>query len=140
MTNSQGIAEDSKPMSRYSMVVVAAKRAKQIKEGAPILIDTDSTNPLTIAMEEIAQGKVTVNDSAVTQAPAPKTPAAPASPARAPRLKEPPPEPLQILSPETDQEETEEMSDSASLDGDDDQEAEAMTAETDDDTSDEDAA
>ncbi len=44
--------------SRYSLVVLSAKRAKQIKEGAPILIDTDSTNPLTIALEEIAAGKV----------------------------------------------------------------------------------
>ncbi len=46
--------------SRYSLVVIAAKRAKQIKEGAPVLIDTASTNPLTIAMEEIAAGKVTI--------------------------------------------------------------------------------
>ncbi len=45
--------------SRYSLVVLSAKRAKQIKEGAPVLIDTDSTNPLTIALEEIAAGKVT---------------------------------------------------------------------------------
>ena len=45
--------------SRYSLVVLSAKRAKQIKEGAPVLIDTDSTNPLTVALEEIAAGKVT---------------------------------------------------------------------------------
>ncbi len=45
--------------SRYSLVVLSAKRAKQIKEGAPILIDTDSTNPLTVALEEIAAGMVT---------------------------------------------------------------------------------
>ena len=38
---------------RFSLVVLAAKRAKQIKEGAPILIETNSTNPLTIALEEI---------------------------------------------------------------------------------------
>ena len=46
--------------SRYSLVVLAAKRAKQIKEGSPVLIETASTNPLTIALEEIAAGKVTV--------------------------------------------------------------------------------
>jgi DNA-directed RNA polymerase subunit omega len=46
--------------SRYSLVVLAAKRAKQIKEGSPVLIDTLSTNPLTIALEEIAAGKVTI--------------------------------------------------------------------------------
>jgi DNA-directed RNA polymerase subunit omega len=46
--------------SRYSLVVLAAKRAKQIKEGSPVLIETASTNPLTIALEEIAAGKVTI--------------------------------------------------------------------------------
>jgi len=56
--------------SRYSLVVLAAKRAKQIKEGAPVLIDTASTNPLTIALEEIAAGKVTVGEAAPVEAPA----------------------------------------------------------------------
>lgn len=45
--------------SRYTLVVLTAKRAKQIKEGAPILIETTSTNPITIALEEIAAGMVT---------------------------------------------------------------------------------
>lgn len=44
--------------SKYSLVVLAAKRAKQIKSGAPPLIDTTSRNPLTIALEEIAAGKI----------------------------------------------------------------------------------
>lgn len=44
--------------SKYSLVVLAAKRAKQIKSGAPPLISTTSRNPLTIALEEIAAGKV----------------------------------------------------------------------------------
>jgi DNA-directed RNA polymerase subunit omega len=50
---------EDKVKSRYSLVILSAKRAKQIKEGAPILIETTSTNPLTIALEEIAAGKVT---------------------------------------------------------------------------------
>jgi len=45
--------------SRYGLVTLAAKRAKQIKNGAAPLIDTDSPNPLTIALEEIAAGKLT---------------------------------------------------------------------------------
>ena len=53
--------------SRYSLVVLAAKRAKQIKEGAPVLIETASTNPLTIALEEIAAGKVTVGEAVIVQ-------------------------------------------------------------------------
>ena len=44
--------------SRYALVALAAKRAKQISSGAPILVDTQSKNPLTIALEEIAAGKI----------------------------------------------------------------------------------
>ena len=54
---------EDKVKSRYSLVILSAKRAKQIKEGAPILIDTASTNPLTIALEEIAAGKVTATEA-----------------------------------------------------------------------------
>jgi len=53
---------EDKVKSRYSLVVLSAKRAKQIKEGAPVLIETTSTNPLTIALEEIAAGKVTASE------------------------------------------------------------------------------
>jgi DNA-directed RNA polymerase subunit omega len=60
---------EDKVGSRYSLVILAAKRAKQIKEGAPVLIDTASTNPLTIALEEIAAGKVTVNSASITPRP-----------------------------------------------------------------------
>lgn len=44
--------------SKYSLVVLAARRAKQLKSGAPPLIQTNSRNPLTIALEEIAAGKI----------------------------------------------------------------------------------
>ncbi len=45
--------------NKYALATLAAKRAKQIKSGAPALVDTDSRNPLTIALEEIASGKIT---------------------------------------------------------------------------------
>jgi len=61
---------EEKVGSRYSLVVLAAKRAKQIKEGAPVLIETASTNPLTIALEEIAAGKVTVGEALPVETPA----------------------------------------------------------------------
>jgi len=61
---------EEKVGSRYSLVVLAAKRAKQIKEGAPVLIETASTNPLTIALEEIAAGKVTVGEAPPVETPA----------------------------------------------------------------------
>jgi DNA-directed RNA polymerase subunit omega len=44
--------------SKYALVVLAAKRAKQLKEGSRPRIQTTSVNPLTIALEEIAQGEI----------------------------------------------------------------------------------
>lgn len=40
--------------SKYALVIVAAKRARQLKDGARKVTDTRSTNPLTVALEEIA--------------------------------------------------------------------------------------
>lgn len=48
---------DSYP-SRYVLTNLAARRAKQIKDGAPPLVATRSTHPLTIALEEIADGAI----------------------------------------------------------------------------------
>lgn len=45
--------------SKYKLVAMAAARSKQIKAGMKPLIETTSTNPLTIAFEEIADGAVT---------------------------------------------------------------------------------
>jgi DNA-directed RNA polymerase subunit omega len=58
--------------SRYALVIVAAKRARQInnyhhqlgegmgfEEAPPPLIESRSKNYLTMAMEEIASGKLT---------------------------------------------------------------------------------
>ena len=44
--------------SIYKLVVVAAKRAKELAEGAPKLIETDIKKITTIALEEIRQQKV----------------------------------------------------------------------------------
>lgn len=44
--------------SRYALVIVAAKRARQIKEGARTFVKSRSKNPLTVALEEIAEGAI----------------------------------------------------------------------------------
>jgi DNA-directed RNA polymerase subunit omega len=44
--------------SRYALVIVAAKRARQIKEGARTFVKSRSNNPLTVALEEIANGSI----------------------------------------------------------------------------------
>ena len=49
---------DENVESKYALVILAAKRAKQLREGSRKRIVTDSTNPLTIALEEIAEGQI----------------------------------------------------------------------------------
>lgn len=43
---------------KFVLSNLAAKRAKQIRDGAPPLIRTDSNHPLSIALAEIAAGKI----------------------------------------------------------------------------------
>jgi DNA-directed RNA polymerase subunit omega len=49
---------DEQVDSKYALVIMAAKRAKLLKEGGRPLIQTDSGNPLTVALEEIAHGSI----------------------------------------------------------------------------------
>lgn len=44
--------------SRYTLVVLAAKRARQVLEGAKPLVDCESDRPVTVALNEIAQDRV----------------------------------------------------------------------------------
>ncbi len=44
--------------SKFRLAILAAKRGKQLVAGAKKRIDTSAENPLTIAIEEIYQGKV----------------------------------------------------------------------------------
>lgn len=44
--------------NRYALVVVTAKRARQIIDGEKKLTDVDSTKPVTIAINEINEGKI----------------------------------------------------------------------------------
>jgi DNA-directed RNA polymerase subunit omega len=65
------------PESRYALVIVAAKRARQInnyhhqlgegiglEDAPPPLVESRSKNYLTMGMEEIAQGKLLFKYSA----------------------------------------------------------------------------
>jgi len=42
--------------SKYTMVVAAAKRARQLNEGMPPTIEPRSTKAVSIALEELAAG------------------------------------------------------------------------------------
>ncbi len=54
------------PYGKFVLSNLAAKRAKQLKEGAPPLVHTDSNHPLTIALAEIAAGKIKATLPAIT--------------------------------------------------------------------------
>ena len=48
--------------NRFELVVATAKRARQIAEGDNVLVNTKEEAPVTIAANEIAEGKVTVKE------------------------------------------------------------------------------
>ncbi len=45
--------------SKYTLVVLAAKRAREIMDGSVSEVDSKSNKQVTIALEEIAQDKIT---------------------------------------------------------------------------------
>lgn len=44
--------------NRYSLVVVTARRARQLIDGAEPLTNVDSTKPVTVAINEVNEGKI----------------------------------------------------------------------------------
>jgi DNA-directed RNA polymerase subunit omega len=45
--------------SRYTLVILAAKRARDLIEGKPYLLDTDNNVPVSVASEEINEDVIT---------------------------------------------------------------------------------
>ena len=45
--------------NRYTLVVMTAKRARQIAAGDKAMTDVNEESPVTLAVNEIAEGKVT---------------------------------------------------------------------------------
>lgn len=59
--NESNAEYDAPPIeSRYSVIMAASKRTRQIVDGADVLIDNPSIKPLSTAVEEIYAGKVTI--------------------------------------------------------------------------------
>ncbi len=50
----------NKAGSRYTLVIETARRARQIFQGATPLVQTDSNKEVTIAANEIYEGKIGV--------------------------------------------------------------------------------
>ncbi len=45
--------------SRYTLVILAAKRARQLSDGAHKLVNCDSEKPVSVAINEISDDKIT---------------------------------------------------------------------------------
>lgn len=45
--------------SRYTLVILAAKRAREITEGKPVLTQADVSKPVSMAANEIAEDLIT---------------------------------------------------------------------------------
>ncbi len=44
--------------SKYTLVVLAAKRAREIMNGEESLVDSRSNKPVTVALEEVSLGRI----------------------------------------------------------------------------------
>jgi len=59
---------EKKVGSRYALTVLAGKRARQLRDGAPQLVNTDSNNPILVALQEIYEGKIVAENLDYTAA------------------------------------------------------------------------
>ena len=46
--------------NRYALVIATSKRAREVSKGDKVLIETDETAPVTIAANEIVNGKIKI--------------------------------------------------------------------------------
>ncbi len=58
------LAEDLGPFQLTSLLI---KRARELMAGSPALVETDSSEPVQTAFEELASGKLDITDEAVTK-------------------------------------------------------------------------
>ena len=62
---SHSVIPDDPEASVYRFIIVAAKRARQLQNGARSLLPTASKKPTTAAMEEVRRGLVQYTDTAI---------------------------------------------------------------------------
>lgn len=52
--------------SKYTLVMVTSKRARQLIDGAKPMVDTNSKKPVTVALEELLENKLEYVSPTVT--------------------------------------------------------------------------
>ena len=50
----------TKTENRFKLVVATSKRARQIAQGSEVLTDEDDVSPVSLAADEIVEGKVKI--------------------------------------------------------------------------------
>lgn len=50
----------TKTENRFKLVIATSKRARQISEGSEVLTDSEDVSPVSLAADEIAEGKVKI--------------------------------------------------------------------------------
>ena len=60
INSESGLDEEHEINSRYSIVIAAAKRARQIIDGAEPRVQNDTGKPLSIAVDELYSGDVKI--------------------------------------------------------------------------------
>lgn len=64
----QSVIPDDPEASVYRFIIVAAKRARQLQNGARSLLPTTSKKPTMAAIEEVRRGLIPYEDLAAKQA------------------------------------------------------------------------
>jgi len=50
----------TKTENRFKLVIATSKRARQIAEGSEVLTESDDVSPVSLAADEIVEGKVKI--------------------------------------------------------------------------------
>ncbi|MFP4200598.1 MAG: DNA-directed RNA polymerase subunit omega [Clostridia bacterium] len=45
--------------NKYALTIAVAKRARQIHDGSPVMVDTDAAKPVTSALAEVVEERIT---------------------------------------------------------------------------------
>ncbi len=62
MRNNSAVIPDDPDQSTYRFIIVAAKRARQLQNGARSFLPTTSKKPTVASMEEVRRGLVKYDD------------------------------------------------------------------------------
>ncbi len=60
------LQESAENYGTFHLTTVLIKRVRELIDGAPALIETDSSDPVKTAFEEFASGKINITEDDVT--------------------------------------------------------------------------